>query len=212
MFTGVYPRRGFKGKPGPSLGHAKPGTPMYDGRKLRLIELRGDWEHHVQVFKLKHFYAANDLCHICRASKVNAAVPYTDFRVRPIWRGTERTHQEFLLEEIGNPPNSIVYIAGFHYRMIRIDTMHTVNLGVGLFANGGAMFELLKLNYFGEGDRASIFRRAYSYFKVFTKRHHIETSQPVFKPWFLVAKGQGEEFCYFASKVPQKNLEELFLL
>ena len=182
---------------------------MYAGdRKLRLVELRGDWEHHVQVFRLKHFYAANDICHKSRASKVNPAIPYTDFRKRPSWKATERTHQEFLLEEIGTPTNSIVFIAGFHCRMLRIDTMHTVNLGVGLFANGGAMFELLKLNHFGAGDKATIFRGAYSCFRAFTKRHHIQSSQPVFKPWFLVSKGQGEEFCYFASKEPQNHLED----
>ena len=104
MFTGMYPRSGFKGQPGPVLGHANPGTPMYGGRKLRLVEVRGDWEQHAQVFKLKHFYASNDICHICRASKVNPAIQYTDFRKQPTWRGTERTHQQFLLEEIGAPP------------------------------------------------------------------------------------------------------------
>ena len=207
MFTGMYPTSGFRGQPGPMLGRqGAPGCPMYGGRKLRLCELRGDWEHHAQIFKLKHFYASNDICHICRASKVNPSVPYTDFRKQPAWRNTERTHREFLLEEVGDPINSLVYVAGFHYRMLRMDSMHTINLGCGLFANGGAMYEMLKVNHFGAGDKAAVFRTAFRCFKAFTKAQGIECSQPVFKPWFLVSRGQGEEFCYFASKVPRKNI------
>ena len=74
------------------------------------------------------------------------------------------------------------------------------------------MYELLKLNHFGADDKAAVFRRAYSRFKAFTKSNGIQCSQPVFKPWFLVSRGQGEEFCYFASKVPRENSIKLCVI
>ena len=93
----------------------------------------------------------------------------------------------------------LVYVAKFHYTILKWDSMHSVNLGCGLFANGGAWFELLKINWFGYGDKNTQFRNGFRMFKQFLKLHKVESSQPLFKPWMLVTT--GEEFCFFVSKV-----------
>ena len=64
-------------------------------------------------------------------------------------------HREFLLEELGEPNNGLIYVKGFHYAMLKFDSMHMVNLGTGLFTNGSALFELFKLNWFPGPDKAA---------------------------------------------------------
>ena len=110
-----------------------------------------------------------------------------------------RSNRQFLLEELGDPVNMLVYVAKFHYTIIKWDAMHAVNLGCGLFANGGAWFELLKIQWFGNNDKPTQFRIAYRMFKRFLQRNNIVSSQPMFKTWMLVMT--GEEYCFFASKV-----------
>ena len=198
MYSGTYPATGLRGAA--TLYPGKSGLEMYGGRKFRLIEVRGDWKQHVQSFRLIHYYTGTKIriCHQCKACRDNN-LSFVDFQVRPAWKSTVRTHREFLLEELGSPLNMLVYTARFHYAMIKFDSMHTVNLGCGLHANGSAWFELLKVNWFGQGDRHLLFRNAFRNFKHFTKSHRIETSQPVFKPWMLVTT--GDEYCFFTTKV-----------
>ena len=197
MYKGTFPEEGF---PGSSHGqHHKAGAHMYPGgRRLRLTELRGDWEHHASTFRLTHYYACKNVCHLCEASRDNEAMSFADFRINAAWKSTLRTHARFLAEEIGEPINSLIYVAGFHMDMIRFDMMHTVNLGCGLFSNGSTIYELLKLGWFGGGNKDCKFSEAYKRFRSFTGKHQIECSQPQFKPWMLV--NGGEEYCFLASK------------
>ena len=171
---------------------------MYGGSVLKLCEIRGDWKQHVQGFKLAHYYNCNNICHCCRASRVDPSVAYTDFGKFASWKQTIRSHREFLLEELGEPFNGLIYVKDFHFSMIRWDPMHTVNLGCGLFANGGAFHELFKVDWFLGPDKIAQWRAAYTAFRAFCRTHKVECSQPVFKPWMLITC--GEEYCWFASK------------
>ena len=203
MYKGTFPQHGFRGTPSPSLGPDHiPGSAMYPSaygnRRLRLTELRGDWEHHANTFRLSHYYACSNICHLCRASRDDTTCMYTDFRTNASWKSTLRSHAQFLAEEVGEPLNSLIYVAGFNVHMIKFDTMHTVNLGCGLFSNGSGLHELLKLGWFGGGNKASKLSTAYTRFRAFTGRYRIECSQPQFKPWMLV--NGVEEYCFLASK------------
>ena len=195
-YQGTYPATGFLGASAACAERA--GLQMHGGRRFRLIEVRGDWKQHVQVFRLLHFYTGSRICHQCKASR-DPRLSFYDFVARPAWLATTRSHQEFLMEEIGYPINALIYTAKFHYTMIKYDSMHSVNLGCGLHANGSAFHELLKIRWWAQGERAVQFRSAFRSFREFVKRHHVESSQPVFKPWMLVTG--GEEYCYFATKV-----------
>ena len=110
-----------------------------------------------------------------------------------------RSQQEFLVQQCKEPINGLLYTAGFHYSMIRFCAMHTVHLGIGLFANGGAFFELLKVRYFPGQDQAERFRVAFAMFKNFIKQHNIRCSQPQFKSWMFMSN--GDEYCFFTAKV-----------
>ena len=207
MYQGKYPSAGFRGSEGPFLGPCQvPGAPMYGGRKVRLVELRGDWKHHMSVFHLKHGFTSNNICHRCLASRTDAKVAFTDFTLHPAWKATLRSHEEILRDELGDPLNLLVYVAKFDCDMIKFDSMHTVQLGCGLHANGSALFELFKVEWFGSAvqDKNTLFSAAYKNFKSFLRLHDIACSQPAFKPWMLVVS--GTEYCYFASKVQWPNL------
>ena len=197
MFRGTYPAKDLAGR---DLAYAsvKPGDQMYGGVRVRLCELRGDWKHHAQSFKLAGHFTAKNICHACRASRSDGAVSMTDFRREPAWLGTVRTQAEFLTEQLQEPINSLVYVAGFHYSMLRFCSMHVVQLGTGLHANGGGMWELLKVGHFQGRDRHAQFRAAFRSFREFLNAHKIVCSQPQFKTWMLV--NTGEEYCFFVAK------------
>ena len=194
MFEGKWPSTGFRGLP---VDMAKAGSEIYSGARFRLVEVRGDWKQHAEGFRLNHKYTTFRICHQCKASR-DMRTSFCDFRAQPAWLPTTRTHQQFLLEEIGEPVNSLIFVAQFHYSMIKFDSMHSVNLGCGLHANGSSLYELLKISWFGVGERPVLFRSAYSRFRNFIRQHNIMSSQPVFKTWMLVTS--GEEYCFFASK------------
>ena len=205
MSQGVYPNTGFRGGAPPQIPGLgpmlqAPGHYIYpEALRFRLTEIRADWKEHVSSFRLQHHYTCRRICHQCEASRSATSYPFTDFRQNASWLQTFRTNQQFLLEEMGDPANMLVYTAKFHFTILKWDTMHSINLGAGLHANGGAWFELLKIKWFGEGDKNIVFRSAFRLFKRFLTRNKIQCSQPVFKPWML-ATG-GEEYCFFASKV-----------
>ena len=205
MYRGIYPAAGFRGGtppsiPGLGLDFQRAGDPIYPGgRTFLLTEIRADWKEHASSFRLQHHFTCNRICHQCLASRTDPAFPFTDFRLNASWRGSMRSNRQFLLEELGDPVNMLVYVAKFHYTIIKWDAMHAVNLGCGLFANGGAWFELLKIQWFGNNDKPTQFRIAYRMFKRFLQRNNIVSSQPMFKTWMLVMT--GEEYCFFASKV-----------
>ena len=165
MFSGRFPKTNLAGELLEISGSQVPGDLMYAGWKLRLCELRGDWQHHFRTFNLASHYTSKNVCHMCSASRSDAALLYTDFSDQPAWMSTMRSQQEFLVQQCKEPINRLLYAAGFHYSMIRFCAMHTVHLGIGLFANGGAFFELLKVNYFPGRDQAERFRAAFAMFK-----------------------------------------------
>ena len=213
MLQGVYPRRDFVESSGARLKllqNCKPGEPMYGGRIFKLVALRGDWKHHVETFRLKQSYNSSNICHCCRASRIDPNCLYTDFSANPVWKGTIRTNKEFLNESIGEPLNALILTAGFHYSFLRFDSMHSVNLGCGLFTNGSALFELLKVGWFPGVNSAARWRVADQVFRSFLQKHKITCSQPTFKSWMLVLR--GEDYCYFATKASsfESNLARCF--
>ena len=197
LFAGRHPSKAFGDLQ--LLPNEKPGSGIFEnGMRFRLVECRGDWKWHVQSFRLKSFYACHQLCHVCGASRKDDRLSFVDFRRAPAWHASERTHLEFISTQLGEPWNALVMTAGWHFRFIRWCSMHVVNLGIGLFANGGAWHELAKIGWFEGTDAAARFRTGFSSFKAFLKCNKIECSQPVFKPWMFVAS--GDEYCFFGAK------------
>eukprot|EP00439_Symbiodinium_sp_Y106_P030684 s922_g3.t1 len=201
LFDGRHPSKSLSGQVITSSDpRCAPGSLLCEGgAKFRLVELRGDWKWHVQAFRLRGYYGATNVCHVCTASKKDPRFPYNDFRRNPCWQSQERSHRDFMLTMLGEPLNSLVYVAGFHFRLIKFDTMHCTNLGIGQFTNGGAFKELLKINFWPGSDNTAKFREGYKSFKAFLAAQHLSCSQPLFKPFMLVLT--GEDYGLFASKV-----------
>ena len=116
------------------------------------------------------------------------------------WLPTVRGHEAFLYDQLPADRlcNPIFYTIRFDYRCIRWCSMHAVNLGIGLHANGGAFHELLAGGYFPGETEAIRFAKAFKEFREWCKANGVSCSQSAFKPYMLVTK--GDEYCYFQSK------------
>ena len=205
LFDGRWPSKSLSGEVIRSSGPGcAPGQFLCeDGTKFRLVEFRGDWKWQVQIFRLKGHFGALNVCHRCRASKKDVQYPYSDFRPNAGWIQTERSQREFLLTMLGEPMNRLVYVAGFHHRLVKFDTMHAASLGVGQFTNGSALKQLLDIKHFSGADTTAMFREAYRSFKAFLADHKLQCSQPLFRPWMLILS--GEDYGLFASKDPKRK-------
>ena len=67
--------------------------------------------------------------------------------------------------------------------------MHAVRLGVGLHENGATIHELLQHGYFAGQNESAAFNDAFLKF-IFYKANRVPCSQPAFKPYMLVTKGE----------------------
>ena len=210
MYEGTYPSTTLEGQTVRATESEKPGSPMFSGVRPRLVEFRGDWKQHVQTFRLASFYTCNNICHACAASKVDERVLYSDFARQPAWQATIWSQRDFVLTQLGHPLNTLTLVAGWHYTQIRFCSMHSVQLGIGLFSNGGAFFELLAVGWFEGADQAAKFRWAFASFKKFLKDRKLQCSQPVFKPWMFVTTGQ--DYCFFGSKARRLKFKSEFYL
>ena len=198
-YLGTVPEKDANGHTWSSHG-LPPGHDI--GFRCRLSELRGDWKWHYQCFGLKSTWMSDYCCHRCCATKSKPAhLSYVDFRAQPHWLTTERDQQRFLSEQLPEDRNwnPILYTIGFNFRRIRICSMHTCQLGIGLHLNGSAFHELMAAGVF-KGDTATErYKHAYSLFRQWCRQHKISCSQSCFKPWMLVT-GKGEDFCFFQTK------------
>ena len=198
-YLGAVPQQDPNGNPWSSHGPA-PGRDI--GFRCRLWEMRGDWKHHYQTFGLKSTWMSDYCCHRCLATKSKPAhLSYVDFSSQPRWLSTERTHAQFLSEQLPEDRswNPILYTMGFNFRMVRICSMHTCQLGIGLHLNGSALRELLDASVFPGANASERFAKAFSHFRQWTRQHGISCSQSCFKPYMLISKS-GEEFCYLQTK------------
>ena len=198
-YLGKNPATDVEGRPWVGDPRFPPGQDI--GFRCRLWEVRGDWKWHYQCFSLKSTWMSGAVCHVCRASKSKPNEPsYVDFTSQPAWLRTCRTHATFIEDQLPNdrPCNALCYAFGFDYKCIRFCSMHVTNLGIGLCANGGALHELLEHNVFDGDTPTDKFRSAYVRFKSWCSANRVACSQPCFKPYMLVTK--GEEYCYFQTK------------
>ena len=201
MYIGNFPEKNFRNNTLTARGDQIPGHSMYHDVRFRLTEVRGDWKHHQQVWGLvRAAFTSNNICHLCEASRTEERYTMLEFTASPAWASTIRSHQKFLSDIMAPHGCGLIYCKGFHYTIIRWCSMHSVQLGAGLFLNGGCFFELMKISWWGGGSAATCYRAAYRSFKKFLTDHKIQCSQPIFKPYMYVST--GEESCTFRSKEP----------
>ena len=171
------------------------------GNTFSLFELRGDWKHHWQTFGLRDHWRCNLVCHRCSASKTDVDNRYWHFVAQPCWLQTEKTLLQFFNQQVdvASPfACSLLATPGFHHRQIRWCSMHCVNLGVALDANGSALKTLIDANFYGEGTLSDVFCAAWRSFKRWKQQHRLSCSQPAFKPWMLITT--ADDFCLLKTK------------
>ena len=105
------------------------GTHFGKGAKFALVEVRGDWKWHRELWALTHHYTKVNICHLCRASThpgpnqwlgltlVCGTFRYSNFTGMA---GVARLGTAgFYLEALGNYVNPLAATIGFSPEMIR---------------------------------------------------------------------------------------------
>ena len=147
LFRGVYPTHDHRG-----LAFADQGRRKLGGQSLGvtglLVEVRGDWQFFRQVFGVAS-WSSDRLCWLCHASRSTE-----DFS-ESAWNFSEDgpilcrrvAERDFYsrLEAEGSSPNPLFSLPYFEPRHIKIDVLHTADLGVTPLACGHVLWECLKL-------------------------------------------------------------------
>ncbi len=108
-------------------------------------EMRGDWKYLVESLHLHNFYSTVSCCHLCRASKKNKRLLFTNFvREAPI-RKTLCSHAEFLRAH-REDPSELFRIPGFSIWRVWVDAAHNLDLGVYQIVCASALVELVQEN------------------------------------------------------------------
>ena len=115
-----------------------------------------------KVFKFPQWNAASSMCWVCAAG--NEQNSWKDFSAGAGWRGTERTHRQYLehaaaIEARGGPSLSNLFmIEGFVLESIVIDAMHCLDLGVTQHVIGNVLYEIVKCGAYGRTIKLSLER------------------------------------------------------
>ena len=144
LMSGVMPGKNHKGEEFTAARDRRrrslAGSRVAGPYLFYLCQIVGDWKWFREEFKLAANYGQNFCCWRCKATKDGTnGVPAYDFNFWAEWTKHPRTAQEYALVLIRS---ALTGIPGFDMDMLKCDLMHIVLLGVLLFANGGALWEM----------------------------------------------------------------------
>jgi hypothetical protein len=146
-----------------------------------LVECRGDWQFFRSVFGVSS-WSSDAFCWMCRCSKSSQDPGESAWNFSedgPICRrrvGEDEFHARLLREGLqANPLFSLPY---FSHRHIKLDVLHTADLGVSQLAVGHVLWESLKLVHNGTYTEAIVVLAArlkafYQEFKPSTRIGHL---------------------------------------
>jgi hypothetical protein len=181
MLDGFYPPVDHKGcawKSGPRAEVA--GTLLAGGYRAGWAESRGDWDWQVKCYRLRG-WSHNSCCHLCDAT-VDGALVYTNFSSDAPWRGTLVSHDVWMAaaEEHQHGLCPLCAVPGWHLQSIKIDTMHTLCLGLGRHVNGNLVLELCAEGVYGRGPRSDKLKRCWLEFRHWCANNGVSCSQKCF--------------------------------
>lgn len=164
MLDGFYPPVDHKGNPWCDGTRANlAGKPLAGGFRGVWAESRGDWDWQVKCYRLRG-WSSTSCCHLCDATPNEGPLVYTDFSNEAPWRATLVTHDQWMAEardhKQGRCP--LCEIPGWHLSSIKIDTMHTLNLGFGMHVNGNLMLKMCSWQH-GPLPRAHPLKRCWKW-------------------------------------------------
>lgn len=208
MADGHFPSTDHLGRAWPrgSERNLRAGLPLSPGYRAALVEFRGDWEW---LAKALHIPTASssEPCYKCLCTS-RGIMSWTDFREDAPWRTALRLTDTFLQA----PNRSPLTRLGFDLSQIRIDVMHTVCLGVGLWINAAVLLYLCGLGHYREGPLARQLKEAWLSFKEWIHEHSLQSSQRLFTPRrLLVLGGEQQEYAELQAKAWNSRLVTNFL-
>jgi hypothetical protein len=165
-FLGKWPLENHLGNPLEKVDGEhrfwRKGTPLvgHDPRyRLAMVAFKADLVFEREVFHFES-YNQNNVCRMCKASKIRRNVLYTEIGEDASWRAHPRTHESYLETHADHLPH-FVNIPGWHLSLHRFDLMHTLFLGVGLHLVGSVLMHLVQLGKWGGGTLRDQLRRAW---------------------------------------------------
>ena len=178
-FAGRRPQAGPPGDENNIPARHKKKPPQLE-KSFAVVEHKGDWEYHVGCWNLKTYWRTNALCHVCSAARrAEHGVPFTMFG-HP-WR--RRTARESLMLSMGDAPNPMILIPGFHPSIIRFCSMHVLALGIYQTLAAEVLLWMSEHKVFCDRPQAGLdehLRYAFHNFKEWQTREHVTCSGRVF--------------------------------
>lgn len=183
LLDGTWPSADHLGRPWQprSLRAQRAGTQLAAGWRAAFVESRGDWEFQVRLYRLQG-YRHNNMCHLCAATLKDGPLSFANFSPDAGWRATLKTSVDFFQTRPLEEHCPLVRVPGFALSMLRIDTMHTICLGLGRFLNAAVLLWLCRSGHarFGEGSLDQRLRRSWVCFKAWCYTMSVMTTQRVF--------------------------------
>jgi hypothetical protein len=128
------------------------GELLANGKCGALSQIRGDWQFYCEIFGFPQWNTAISMCFLCGASSVLENLLWTSVGTDAGWRATRKTDESFRAERhaAGRAiPMLLLIIIGLRLECIMIDTLHTVELGLGAHITGNIFVELISRKVFG---------------------------------------------------------------
>ena len=112
-----------------------------------LVQVRGDWEFHCQIFRLPKWSHGGNMCWMCKA-ETEGPLRFTACGTAAAWRATRRSHESYLLELAADGkevPILLEQTMGLRLDCIMIDVLHTVDQGFASHIIGNMCWGVLAI-------------------------------------------------------------------
>ena len=154
MLAGVTPSTDWLGRALTSGGETLAGG--YTGV---MCQVRGDWPFYCELFGFPAHNTNINMCWMCAASGVLAALLFTAVGPNAGWRETRRTHESYLAELLRRGeavPILFALCTGLRLECVMIDIMHAVDLGLAAHVVGNIFWELIARRTWGPNQAVNL--------------------------------------------------------
>lgn len=161
------------------------GMPIAGGYRLAFVGELADWAYHAKLhWPYLNVWNHNFCCHRCFASQVLLLLIYTALGPNAGWLDTVLSNAAFLASIPPEHWHSVLDIPGFHIRLMRVDVVHNLLLGMLQYNNGSIIWDLMLTGHFGALAHGTntLLRSAHSRFFAWCCSQGVRCSQPRFTP------------------------------
>jgi hypothetical protein len=138
--AGKLPYRDWKGRPLQDGGRVIGG-----GWKVKLIQLRGDWEFYCQALGFPSATSEPKMCWIFDATGREAQdLRWTQYGPDAPWQATVKNHEAYIedLVATGRPIPALFKVHTMRLEGVMIDVLHAIDQGLAIHIAGNVLFEI----------------------------------------------------------------------